>query len=377
MNNKKKETKATKGTKATRETKETKVLCPECGTQFAISQNEFTTSVKVIGKDSGLGDIYPPTVKRTVAPKLPKTAQERIEALRNAGVDVSCLFAMRGSNGGECIASNKDGKLVMLDDNDPLFEHIISQGTVPNRRLFRRCVMAQMFYMMSYTRHGSKEPLGVTEMIHHLGYEYQWKMLMNELYAQMKMEDRDPESFTERNRWFNASVVAVIAKEYTMQLKERVDALKVKKCKGIPYKRISGRNIFVSDLVYKLYYPLEMTMIHINKAKNATQLYYAAKDFNDMRIKMSSGTTQSKAWVDAYKGAGAFFTMQNLIRFHGCVAYDDGGNRLDKFQSLDFLRIKATMYAQGEGWRLLAVLKKMLTDNNINIKKKMAEWHKK
>ena len=378
MNNKKKETKATKRTKATRETKETKVLCPECGTEFAIVKNEFTTVATVIGKDSGRGVIFPAVVEKKTAPaKLPEKAEERIEALRNAGVDVSSLFAMRGANGGECIASNKDGKLVVLDDNDPIFNLIISQGTVPNRRLFRRCVMAQMFYMMSYTRYGSKEPLGVTEMIHRLGYEYQWKMLMNELYAQMKMEDRDPESFTERNRWFNASVVAVIAKEYTMQLKERVDALKVKKCKGIPYKRISGRNIFVSDLVYKLYYPLEMTMIHINKAKNATQLYYAAKDFNDMRIKMPSGTAQSKAWVDAYKGAGAFFTMQNLIRFHGCVAYDDGGNRLDKFQSLDFIRIKATMYAQGEGWRLLAVLKKMLTDNNINIKKKMAEWHKK
>ena len=96
-----------------------------------------------------------------------------------------------------------------------------------------------------------------------------------------------------------------------------------------------------------------------------------------MRIKMPSGTTQSKAWIDAYKGSGAYFTMQNLIRFHGCVAYDDGGNRLDKLQSLDFIRIKARVYAQGEGWRLLAVLKKMLTDNNINIKKKMAEWRKK
>lgn len=377
MNNKKKETKATKGAKATRETKETKVLCPECGTQFAISQNEFTTSVKVIGKDSGLGDIYPPTVKCTVPTKLPKTAQERIEALRNAGVDVSCLFAMRGSNGGECIASNKDGKLVMLDDNDPIFNLIISQGTVPNRRLFRRCVMAQMFYMMSYTRHGSKEPLGVTEMIHRLGYEYQWKMLMNELYAQTKMEGRDLENFADRNRWFNVGVVIAMAKEYTEQLKERVDALKVRKCKGVPYKRICNRNIFVSDLVYKLYYPLDMAISRIKQAKNATQLYNAAKSFNEMRIKMPSDTPQSKAWIDAYKGSGAYFTMQNLIRFHGCVAYDDGGNRLDKFQSLDFILIKARMYAQGEGWRLLAVLKKMLTDNNINIKKKMAEWRKK
>ncbi|MFK2337385.1 hypothetical protein ACIXNI_23440 [Bacteroides fragilis] len=81
--------------------------------------------------------------------------------------------------------------------------------------------------------------------------------------------------------------------------------------------------------------------------------------------------------MDAYKGAGAFFTMQNLIRFHGCTAIDDSGRRLDKYQSLAFLSAKAEEYKNGEGWRLLAVLKKMLADNNINIKKKMAAWRKK
>lgn len=96
-----------------------------------------------------------------------------------------------------------------------------------------------------------------------------------------------------------------------------------------------------------------------------------------MRIRMQHDTPQSKAWVDAYKGSGAFFTMQNLIRFHACVAIDDNGKRLDKYQSLAFLSEKAEMYKDGEGWRLLAVLKKMLSDNNIDIKKKMAGWRKK
>lgn len=378
MNSKKKETRGTKATRGTKVTKATKVLCPGCGTEFAIAKNEFTTVATVIGEDSGLGVIFPAVVEKKAAPaKLPEKAEERIEALRNAGVDVSCLFAMRGANGGECIASNKGGKLVVLNDNDPLFDIIISQGTVPNRRLFRRWVMAQMFHMMSYTSYRSKEPLGVTEMIHRLGYEYQWKMLINELYAQMKMESKDPESFIERNRWFNANVVEAMARDYTIQLKERVDALKVRNCKGIPYKRICNRNIFVSDLAVKLYYPLDMAMARIRQAKNAAQLYNAARIFNNLRIKMTFDTPQSKAWVDAYKGSGAYFTMQNLIRFHGCVAYDDGENRLDKTQSLDFIQIKAMMYANGEGWRLLAVLKKMLNDNNIDIKKKMATWRKK
>ena len=283
---------------------------------------------------------------------------------------------MKGANGGEYIASNKDGRLAILDDNDPIFDQIIAQGTIPNRRLFRRFVMAQMFHMFSYTDFRSKKPVGVTEMIHRLGYEYQWKMLMDELYAQMKMEGRDPENFTDRNRWFNAGVVVSMAEDYIAQLKKYVDALKVRKCKTVPYKRIRNRNIFMSELQDKLYKPFNTATTRIKNAKNAAQLFVAAEKFNDMRIKMSHNTPQSKAWVDAYKGSGAFFTIQNLIRFHSCVAIDDAGTRLDKYQSLVFLSAKAESYKNGEGWRLLAVLKKMLSDNNIDIKKKKAAWRK-
>lgn len=356
--------------------KETKVLCPQCGTEFEIAKAEFTAVATVIGKNSGLGIVYPAVVKPDKPSKQPKTAQERIDALRKAGVDVGNLFAMKGANGGEYIASNKGGILSMLDDNDPIFNQIIEQGTVPNNRLFRRWVMAQMFHMMSYTQYRSKEPEGVTYMIHRLGYEYQWKMLMDELYAQMKMEGRDTVNFLDRNRWFNTEVVVAMAHDYVTQLNKRIDTMKVKKCKGVPYKRISNRNIFVADLQTKIYNPLHLAITSIKQAKSAAQLYVATKNFNDMRIKMPWDTTQSNAWVDAYKGSGAFFTMQNLIRFHNCVAIDDAGKRLDKFQSLAFLSVKAEMYKNGEGWRLLAVLKKMLSDNNIDIKKKKAEWCK-
>ena len=50
---------------------------------------------------------------------------------------------------------------------------------------------------------------------------------------------------------------------------------------------------------------------------------------------------------------------------------------MNKFQSLAFLSAKAEEYRDGDGWRLLAMLKKMLDDNGIDIQKKMAEWRKK
>lgn len=42
-----------------------------------------------------------------------------------------------------------------------------------------------------------------------------------------------------------------MAKDYIEKLKKRFDELKLRKCKGIPYKRINGQNIFVDDFVKK------------------------------------------------------------------------------------------------------------------------------
>jgi alanine-synthesizing transaminase len=48
-----------------------------------------------------------------------------------------------------------------------------------------------------------------------MGYEYQWKMLNNELYAQHKMmQNGDVDNFRDRNRWFNKRVVLDMAKDY-------------------------------------------------------------------------------------------------------------------------------------------------------------------
>lgn len=356
--------------------KETKGMCPLCGAEIATPDKEFIAVAALIGTDSGLGVVYPAMAARQAPARQSKTAMERIKALRTAGVDVSHLFAMQGANGGECIVSNEAGEITVLRDDDPIFKSIAEQGTVPNRRLFRRWVMAQMFHMLSYTDYCSRKPVGVTEMIHRLGYEYQWRMLLGELHAQMKMEGKDPVNFADRNRWFNVGVAVAMAQDYIARLKAYVETLLEKKCKGVPYKRVGGRDIFVEDLPAKLICPLKLALAHIICTTNMAQLYDAVKKFDGLRVRLPHETPQSKEWVDAYKGAGAFFTMQNLIRFHDCTVINDEGKRLDKSKSLAFLAVKAATYRNGKGYCLLAMLRKMLEDNGIDIKRKVAEWRK-
>ena len=74
-------------------------------------------------------------------------------------------------------------------------------------------------------------------------------------------------------------------------------------------------------------------------------------------------------------GAGAFFTMQNLIRYHKCRFFDVDGSKWDKVSSYHTL-IGYSLDCHGEGWRMIGVLRQFLKDNNIDIDAKRAEWRK-
>lgn len=201
------------------------------------------------------------------------------------------------------------------------------------------------------------------------------KQLQDELYAQAKMfQHNDTENFIARSRFFNQQVAYEMAMHYMKELKKFVDNKKVKKCKGIPYVTVGGRHIFITDVRKKLYSPLFDLAWNIKYAKSPVELFYAVQNFNKQREKLNWNTPQCPAWVDAYKGSGAYFTLQNMIRFHGCFLWNDENQRLSKSQSLVFLDQKAGEYAQ-EGWRLLGLLKKAITDNNIEIEAKVASWH--
>ena len=358
---------------------ETKLTCPKCGTEFAIPNKTHVTIGIAIGKDAGLGTIHPEVVGQdkpvSKLSKLPSKADERIAALKGAGVDVSAFFSMKGADGGEYVGKLEDGKMSILADNDPIYDAILEGGDVYNWKLARRWVMSQMFHMLALE--GSKKygeyKNSIAAQIRRKGYDYMWKQMEEELHAQMKMhKNGDMENFNDRNHWFDKGVVYAMIADYQYQLHLYVKhECKVKKCKGVPYKRICGENVFVEDIQKKVFEPIiemkEMAM----KAASPALLYKAVRDFNKIRKMRSWKPKQCAAWLDAYKGAGAFFTMQNLIRYHKCRF-----EGMDKASSYSCLKGLANEY-RGEGWRMIGVLRQFLKDNNIDIEQKMAEWRKK
>ena len=151
---------------------ETKVVCPVCGTEFAIGEHEHKVKNAVaIGQDSGLGTVYLPVSKRG-------------DALKAAGIDTSKYFSIKLPTGGEQLMKMNGNTAIPVDADDPIMAAIREQGTVPNRNLFRRWIMSQVF-------HGLQSPRGFNQWLKWHGYSYQWEMLIEELRVQAKLYGKD------------------------------------------------------------------------------------------------------------------------------------------------------------------------------------------
>lgn len=312
---------------------------------------------------------------------------ERMEKLNGAGVDTKKYFNLDLPNGLKpgakiqlVIAENGDPMIVADDyDKNTVFredyiaQQIISDGYVRNTKLHRRFVMAQMFHMLNYVSYNGRES-GYNACLKNMyGYQYTLDMMLEEIRVLCKLEDRDKESFEERNKFFTKSVVVAVLEDYVDKLEKYVDTLPNKNCKGVPYKKIKGQNIFNDDLDRKLYSPLKRKINQIRYTNSYVMIYNYMKDFMRDMIKLPYDTPKSKVWIDAYKGEGAYYTLKNLIMFHDCgIENLYGMPVLYGGEAVGYLNRKLDEY-RGEGWRMFALMKKVIEDNNFNFVERMEE----
>lgn len=330
--------------------------------------------------------------------------KERMEKLHKAGCDTNKYFTLDvneaipagakihivvdkdGNYVPEVVKENNDmkpteGLRKFLDETyDKIFNNIIEDGYVRNTKLHRRFVMAQMFHMLNYVSYDGKYS-GYNDCLKRAyGYEYTLKMMTEEIRVLSKLEVRDKESFMERSHFFTKEVVIKVLEDYLEKLKTYVEALSDRNCKGIPYKRIKGKNIFNADLDKKVYAPVRNYIFRIKYAKNYAEIYRALEAFMKNHVKLPYETAKSKEWIDAYKGEGAFYTLKNLVMFHNCdiVIGEDRGftYKVSGFDAVHVLNSKLDEY-KGEGWRMFALMKKVIADSNFDFDARMEEIYDK
>ena len=215
-------------------------------------------------------------------------------------------------------------------NNDPVVQQINEGGYVWQSRLWRRHVMAQMFKLLHRKSDKPISEQNYDDVIARRFCTYTWRMLSDELRAQALLSRDDPEQFAERNRWFNRAVVEAMARDLVSQ--------------GF-------------DIGNKV-------LQNLPTANDPNALVAALKPMQWVAI---PNRQKSFAWLDAYKGAGAYFTMKNLILFHNCQVHLDNGQVLDRDASFDYIRqLNGNLAVNGQ--QMFAVMMKLIADNNF-------DWH--
>ena len=294
---------------------------------------------------------------------------ERMEKLNAMGVNTGKFFTVNLENGTKVhLIIDENGNPTKVDD--VIANSIIEDGYVRNTKLHRRFVMAQMFQGLNYKSWDGRRT-GYNEWLKNFGIKYEFEMMLEEIRVLGKLEERDRDTFVERSHFFTKDVIVKTMEDYVAALTGHINAMPSKNCKGVPYKRIKSNNIFVADIDKKIYAPFRNDIYRIKYASNYNELYKIVKTFMRKMISLPYSTPKSKAWIDAYKGEGAFYTLKNLVMFHGC-GIEVNGHMVYGAPAVSVLNKRLNEY-KGEGWRMFALMKKVISDNNFDFKKRMAE----
>lgn len=325
--------------------------------------------------------------------------ENRMEALKAANIETGKYFSVtlpEGLKPGSTInvTISEDGSPVIVSpekkrnsEEESFLSQIYEDGYVRNTRLHRRWVMAQMFRMLNYKSYYTGKSGYDAYLNDHYGYQYQFEMMLEEIRVLAELQDRDIKAFNERARFFIPDVVSATCNDYINKLEIYVNKLPVHKCKGVPYKKVFGRNIFVEDLNKYVYYPqksnfadVKRVVINIRNHHSMTfsykDLYRVLRKFCANMYKLPNETPKCKEWKDAFKGEGSYYTLMNLIKFHGCRVPGVKGNMMSLKDSLADVENAVEQY-RGLYYKLFAYMKYVIKANNFDFNKRMKELYPK
>jgi hypothetical protein len=294
----------------------TEVRCPVCGTNFVIGNSGNA----VTELSEGIHYLVPETIRNENVSNKDAKVNERLEALKEAGINVDKLRDLMGGN-----SSFKD----IFEEDDPIIKELSESGFIRNKELFRRWICAQTFRLL-------KDPKGWTHAVRNrFDLHYVYRQTLNELALLRNLERKGLKGKDKRFDFFT------------------FDDLK---------------SIF-SDLCYYTGYTFNCDERR-NKIKACSTYNELLNTVTSMYWKFSHKcTARPRAWLNCFKGAGAYYTLQNLIRTHGlilpkCINMDESLTLVENIYK-DIIRYKP---AERRWDILMSLLNKAVIETHFELK---------
>ena len=90
--------------------------------------------------------------------------------------------------------------------------------------------------------------------------------------------------------------------------------------------------------------------------------------------KLSDYTPKCKQWKTAFKGKGAYLTLLNIVKFHGCEVINyETAEVLDRDDSVAYIENLLDTYHPSEYWKFHELLKATIKFNKFDLAKSIQE----
>lgn len=254
-----------------------------------------------------------------------------------------------------------------VDKTDPVVQEMYENGYVKNEKLHRRWITAQTMRLLGWST-------GVQRVTSYWGttysqdswaknvnkmyvWHYTFRQLANELKTLQHLSNDSP-----RHVFFNPNHIRIIFSEYIDKVEKYLNTLEHKNCKGVPYVKVNGTNIFVSDLNKKILSPLRKLLMYTDTSYKTLETTIRKLLKSNFYVKLPKTIPLSRTWIECFKASGAYYTMENLVKYSGLklVNYETD-EMLNREDSLKYLKT----YVYKEGFQLLALLKNSLDKNDF------------
>ena len=292
------------------------IRCPNCGTSFAVGDGEHSPLFEL---RDGIHYLVPNTIRNENVSSQNRV-NARLELLKAAGINVDRMRELL--NGSES-SSLRD----IFAEDDPIVTELNEGGFLHNPELFRRWITAQTFRLL-------KDRVGWTHAVRRY-YDtlYVIKQTKRELALLCKLKNKCPNDI--RFQFFTLD----------------------------DFKRI-----FVQlNNVNRCYENKAEWREKIYACSTHETLYNLVKDMR-WCIHGRDRNFIPSDWLNCFKGAGAYYTLQNIIRTHGLILPNctDMGDSLDVVQTV-FDSIIGYEPCHRRWDIMLSVLTKAVKDKNFEL----------
>ena len=318
--------------------------------------------------------------------------ENRMNVLANNGIDTSKYFTVfidkaMFDSGSIMLKKSGDGITATLLDfakktNAPnaeieeLRDKIRNNGTIACTRLFRRWICAKMLRIQYDIAKGLYP--NIETLMRTFKIDYMTEVIANEVNMMDAIHrDGDMETFFEITKFFNVGLLTEIYWQWFTDLRTAKENAKIHiqnrhswTQEQKEYIHIGTRDVYVTDIekdlakIEDLIENLEGNAYPITAMKEIAALnkYFTKHEY---LIKYSV----PKAFMEAYKANGAYYTLKNLVLFHKAeLINNDTGEVLSGTEAFEYLKNYLDHFdPRSNGYKIYALMKNTLRHNDINI----------